>query len=178
MANYIFKIYNLEKYKSLVKKISKTSHAVILQSKDDILVDAIAKLVVMQNECMEKDKPCFICSNCQKILDGNALDISYCNKLIDCLSGGEKQRVDLILQLAIRDLLTSYFNFNSNILVLDEITDFLDAKACGAIMNLLSTVLKNVESVFIISHHSDELAIPIDTEIKVIKNSDGISEIS
>lgn len=111
-------------------------------------------------------------------LDGNALDISYCNKLIDCLSGGEKQRVDLILQLAIRDLLTSYFNFNSNILVLDEITDFLDAKACGAIMNLLSTVLKNVESVFIISHHSDELAIPIDTEIKVIKNSDGISEIS
>ena len=111
-------------------------------------------------------------------LDGNALDISYCDKLIDCLSGGEKQRVDLILQLAIRDLLTSYFNFNSNILVLDEITDFLDAKACGAIMNLLSTVLKNVESVFIISHHSDELAIPIDTEIKVIKNSDGISEIS
>ena len=80
MANYIFKIYNLEKYKSLVKKISKTSHAVILQSKDDILVDAIAKLVVMQNECMEQDKPCFICSNCQKILDGNALDVEQFGK--------------------------------------------------------------------------------------------------
>ena len=110
-------------------------------------------------------------------LDGNALDISYCNKLIDCLSGGEKQRVDLILQLAIRDLLSNYFNFNSNILVLDEVTDFLDKKACEAIMNLLSSAVKDVESVFIISHHTDELSIPVDTEIKVVKNADGISEI-
>lgn len=110
-------------------------------------------------------------------LDGNALDISYCDKLIDCLSGGEKQRVDLILQLAIRDLLQTYLGFSSSILVLDEITDFLDAQACGAIMRLLSTVLNNVESVFIISHHSESLEIPIDTEIKIVKNADGISEI-
>lgn len=75
MANYIFKIFNIEKYKTLINKISKTSHAVILQSKDYLLIDAIAKLVVMKNECLEKDKPCFICPNCQKILDGNALDV-------------------------------------------------------------------------------------------------------
>ena len=110
-------------------------------------------------------------------LDGNALDISYCNKLVDCLSGGEKQRVDLILQLAIRDLLSNYFNFNSNILVLDEITDYLDKKACEAIMNLLSTAVKDVESVFIISHHADELGLAIDTELKVVKNENGISEV-
>ena len=110
-------------------------------------------------------------------LDGNALDISYCNKLIDNLSGGEKMRVDLILQLAIRDLLCNYFNFSSNIIVLDEITDFLVSKSCDAVMNFLSTTLKDIESVFIISHHADELNLPVDSEIKVIKNIDGISEV-
>ena len=108
-------------------------------------------------------------------LDDNALDISYCGKLIDCLSGGEKQRVDLILQLALRDLLCKYFNFSSNILVLDEITDFLDKKACDAVITLLSSALQDVESVFIISHHIDELNIPVDSELKVIKDENGIS---
>lgn len=110
-------------------------------------------------------------------LNGNALDITYCNKVFDGLSGGEKQRVDLILQLAIRDLLTSYLSLSSNILVLDEITDFLDKKSCQAVMHLLEKELKTVESVFIISHHSDELDIPVDSEIKVIKNTLGISEL-
>ena len=40
-------------------------------------------------------------------LDGNALDISYCGKMFDNLSGGEKQRVDLILQFAIRYQITA-----------------------------------------------------------------------
>jgi DNA repair exonuclease SbcCD ATPase subunit len=110
-------------------------------------------------------------------LNGNALDITYCNKVFDGLSGGEKQRVDLILQLAIRDLLTSYLDLSSNILVLDEITDFLDKKSCQAVMQLLEKELKTVESVFIISHHSDELGIPVDSEVKVIKNTAGISEL-
>lgn len=110
-------------------------------------------------------------------LNGNALDITYCNKVFDGLSGGEKQRVDLILQLAIRDLLTSYLSLSSNILVLDEITDFLDKKSCQAVMHLLEKELKTVESVFIISHHSEELDIPVDSEVKVIKNTVGISEL-
>ncbi len=110
-------------------------------------------------------------------LNGNALDITYCGKVFDGLSGGEKQRVDLILQLAIRDLLTSHLGLNANILVLDEITDFLDKKSCQAVMRLLEKELNTVESVFIISHHAEELEIPIDSEIRVIKNTLGISEI-
>ena len=110
-------------------------------------------------------------------INGNALDITYCNKSFDGLSGGEKQRVDLILQLAIRDLLNSYLNLNANILVLDEITDFLDKKSCQAVMQLLEKELNTVESVFIISHMSSTLEIPIDSEIHVIKNENGISEI-
>lgn len=110
-------------------------------------------------------------------LNGNALDITYCGKLFDGLSGGEKQRVDLIIQLAIRDLLTNYLNISANILVLDEITDFLDKKSCKAVMQLLEKELHTVESVFIISHHAEELEIPVDSEIKIIKNENGISEV-
>lgn len=110
-------------------------------------------------------------------LDGNALDISYHGKMIDNLSGGELTRVDLILQLAIRNTLMTYLGFDSNIIVLDEITDFLDKKSCAAVLDLLNKELNTIESVFIISHHADELELPIDSEVKVIKNSEGISSI-
>lgn len=110
-------------------------------------------------------------------LDGNNLDISYDGRMMDNLSGGEKTRVDLILQLTIRNLLQNYLGFNSSILVLDEVTDFLDKQSCSAVMKLLEKELTTIESVFIISHHTDELELPIDSEIKVIKNSQGISEI-
>jgi DNA repair exonuclease SbcCD ATPase subunit len=110
-------------------------------------------------------------------LDGNALDISYCGKMFDNLSGGEKQRVDLILQFAIRNMLNAYLNTSSNILVLDEITDFLDKQSCKAIMNLIEKELTTIESVFVVSHHATELELPVDSEIKVVKNENGISEI-
>jgi DNA repair exonuclease SbcCD ATPase subunit len=110
-------------------------------------------------------------------LNGNALDIMYCGKVFDLLSGGEKQRVDLILQLAIRDMLITYLDLNANILVLDEITDFLDKKSCKAVMSLLESALQTVESVFIISHHDETLEIAADSSLKVIKNTHGISEL-
>ena len=110
-------------------------------------------------------------------INGNALDITYCGKAFDSLSGGEKQRVDLILQLAIRDLLNSYLSLSANILVLNEITDFLDKKSCQAVMQLLEKELNTVESVFIISHHADELELPVDSHIHVVKNENGISEL-
>ena len=110
-------------------------------------------------------------------LDGNALDISYCGKMFDNLSGGEKQRVDLILQFAIRKMLTAYLNTSSNMLVLDEITDFLDKQSCNAIMKLIEKELATIESVFVVSHHAAELELPVDSELKINKTEDGISEI-
>lgn len=111
-------------------------------------------------------------------IDGNNLDITYCDKVFDGLSGGEKQRVDLILQLVIRDLLQNYLGFHSNILVLDEITDFLDAQSCGSVMTLLERELINIESVFVISHHASELGLPIDSEMRIIKDENGISALA
>lgn len=111
-------------------------------------------------------------------LDKNDLDISYCGKLFDSLSGGEKQRCDLILQFAIRDLLQNYLGYSSNILVLDEIFDGLDRKSTDKVIELVSTKLRDVESIFIISHHSDELELPADSEIRIVKNEEGISEVT
>ena len=111
-------------------------------------------------------------------LDGNDVDISYCGKDYENLSGGEKQRVDLIIQFAIRDMLCSQLGFNSNILVLDEITDNLDSVSCDKVLSFITKELNSIESVFIISHHSDELAIPADSEITVVKNAEGVSEVA
>jgi ABC-type transport system involved in cytochrome bd biosynthesis fused ATPase/permease subunit len=74
-------------------------------------------------------------------------------------------------------MLNVYLNSNANILVLDEITDFLDKKSCAAIMKLIEKELTTIESVFIVSHHAESLELPLDSEIKVVKDVDGISQI-
>lgn len=110
-------------------------------------------------------------------LNGNNIDISYCGKLFENLSGGEKQKVDLIIQFAIREMMSKHLNFSSNILVLDEITDNLDALGCSNVLNLISSKLNDIESIFIISHHASELQIPSDTELHIVKGNDSISYI-
>ena len=119
----------------------------------------------------------FGCDELEFKLDGNNIDIIYCNKMFESLSGGEKQKVDLIIQFAIRDMMSQYLDFSSNILILDEITDNLDAVGCNNVLNLISTKLNDIESIFIISHHADELAIPSDSEMVIIKDKNGISRV-
>ena len=111
-------------------------------------------------------------------LDGNNILISYDNKEYELLSGGEKQKVDVIIQLSIRDMLCKYLGFSSNIIVLDEITDSLYSKGCQNIFNLISSELGDVESIYIISHHTDELNIPCDDTITIIKDNNKISRIA
>ena len=109
-------------------------------------------------------------------IDGNNIVISYDGKDYESLSGGEKQKADVIIQLSIRDMLCNYLNFSSNILVLDEITDSLDIVGSQNVLNLISSVLSDVESIYIISHHTD-FSIPWDEEITIIKGNDKISRI-
>lgn len=110
-------------------------------------------------------------------LDKNNIVITYDNKDYEVLSGGEKQKIDVIIQLSIRDMLCKYLNFSSNILVLDEITDALDVVGSQQMFNLISTKLNDVEAVYIISHHTD-FEIPCDDEITIVKGDDKISRIT
>lgn len=119
----------------------------------------------------------FGCDDIGFALAGNDIDISFCGKDYENLSGGEKQRVDLIVQFAIRSFMCQYAQFSSNVLVLDEITDALDAESCEKVIGFITDELSDIESVFIISHHADELSIPVDSEIVVEKSAEGISSI-
>ena len=110
-------------------------------------------------------------------LDGNNLSIYYDNKEYEALSGGERQKVDLIIQFAIRDMLCRHTSFSSNIIVLDEIFDNLDDIGCQKILDLITTRLYDIDSVFIITHHGNELNIPYDTVIKIQKDNDGVTKV-
>ena len=111
------------------------------------------------------------------VLDGNNISISYDGKEYENLSGGEKQRIDLIVQFSIRDMLCQFMNFSSNIIALDEIFDALDITSCQNVINMLSKKLNDIESIFIISHHL-ELDIPYDKIINVVKDTRGVSYIN
>ena len=108
-------------------------------------------------------------------LNGNNIDISYMNKAYENLSGGEKQKIDLIIQFSIRDMLLSQLNFTCNLLVLDEVFDGLDTIGCNRVIDMISN-LSDVKNVFIVTHRKD-LSIPCDKEVIVVKSSEGISEI-
>lgn len=109
------------------------------------------------------------------LLEGNNISIVYINKEYEMLSGGEKQKLDLIIQFALRDMLCKYLNFSCNILVLDEIFDNLDSTGCDSIISLILHSLKDIENVFIISHHAEELNIPSDITLTIEKNKEGNS---
>ena len=110
-------------------------------------------------------------------LDGNDIDISFCGKPYENLSGGERTRVDIIVQFAIRNMIETFCDFSCNILVLDEVTDYLDQVSCGKVIDFIAQEALNVDSTFIISHHSDELGIPYDDQMTIVKDADGISSL-
>jgi len=74
-------------------------------------------------------------------------------------------------------MLCKFLNFDCNLLVVDEVFDNLDAVGCERVMSLISS-LNNISSIFVITHHGDELLIPYDEELIVTKNEQGISEVS
>lgn len=110
-------------------------------------------------------------------LSGNNIELTYDGRDISLLSGGERQKVDLVTQLAIRDMLCNCMNFSSNMIVIDEGFDALDALGCQKILDMFANKLKDVESIFIVSHHTDSLEIPCDKELIIVKDNNGISSI-
>ena len=59
---------------------------------------------------------------------------------------------------------------------MDEIFDNLDGKGCEDVLSLITKELKDIDSVFIISHRPD-LEIPYDSLVTVEKGEDGISRV-
>lgn len=110
------------------------------------------------------------------VLEGNNIVIKYDNKELESLSGGEKQKIDIIIQFALRDMLCQYLNFSSNLLVLDEIADNIDSYGAEQLFNMISKRLVDVQDIFIISHHVD-FCLPCDRQITIIKDANKISRL-
>ena len=110
------------------------------------------------------------------IQSGNAINVIFNGKDYECLSGGERQKIDIIIQLALRDMMCTFMNFSSNILVLDEITDFMDNQGSNKLINTISSLIQDVSSIFFVTHHT-ELNLPYDKIITVIKDKTGISKL-
>lgn len=110
-------------------------------------------------------------------LDGNNISITYADKEYEMLSGGERQKLDLIVQFSIRDMLCKFLGFSCNMIVLDEIFDNLDSLGCEKVINMMSEKLTELNSIYIITHHSDELDIPADNYITIVKDRKGVSHL-
>ena len=70
-------------------------------------------------------------------------------------SSGEKKRVDIAINLALQDLVSSRANKKINMIFLDEALDALDNCGVDDVLNLLSEVAKDKSSVFVISHNEN-----------------------
>ena len=131
----------------------------------------------LNNKIKQYSQIVFGNDNLSFLIEDNYIGLKYDNKLYDNLSGGEKQKADIMLQLAIRELLSNQLGIRSNILCIDECFDNLDSIGCRKILELITNI-NDIESIFIITHHKETLEITYDTEIVVKKNENGISTIS
>lgn len=110
-------------------------------------------------------------------IEGNNINIYLGNRRFEDLSGGEGRRVDIILQLIQRDLARNESGFSSNILILDEILDNLDSTGADAVIRLLESRSPGIDTMAIVSHKQD-ITIPSDRIISVVKDKNQISHIS
>lgn len=108
--------------------------------------------------------------------NGNNIDIYLGDRELVSLSGGETRRVDLILQLAQRSLCEYYSGFSCNLLVLDEILDYLDTSGVDSVLSMMQSKTSDVDTIMVVTHRSD-LSLANDDEIIVVKDNKQVSSI-
>ena len=169
-------VYNNEAKDTIDERLSAVNKFILMTNRDfrGYLLKNVIKFI--DGKAKEYCQDVFGTRELDFVLDGNNIDVKYCGKYMESLSGGEKQKIDLIIQFAIRDMLCQFLDFRSNIIALDEIFDALDSISCDKVVDLISRKLSDIDSVFIITHHK-ELGIPADNTITVVKDSNGVSSV-
>lgn len=105
--------------------------------------------------------------------EGNTIGIQFDGKEYESLSGGEKQKLDVLIQISLRDLIIQTSGIEANLVVFDEIFDALDQAGCEA---LLSVIMDLGLTVYSITHRK-ELNIPYDKRYIVVKEPNGIAHL-
>ena len=90
------------------------------------------------------------------LLNNAAIDIKIqadgVVKSISSLSGGEKKRVDISIQLALYDLIQTVSQSKFNLLCLDEIESQLDPIGCEQLIEIIEDKSENIETVWWITN--------------------------
>ena len=107
--------------------------------------------------------------------DDTKLDIKLGNATYESLSGGEKTRVNIALLLAQKSLASMIGNISCNIIILDEILGYCDSQAESNVIDLITSELDSLESIYMISHK--EIPIGYDSELVIIKDKNGLSKV-
>lgn len=107
---------------------------------------------------------------------GNDINIWLSEKEFSSLSGGEKQKTNLAVQFALRDLARNQRGWSCNLIELDEVFDGLDDLGIEIMVKFIETELQDINSMFIITHMKD-LKIDYDGIIEVTKGKDKISVV-
>lgn len=110
------------------------------------------------------------------VQDDTKLNIRLGDSTYESLSGGEKTRVNIALLLAQKSLASAIGNISCNIIILDEVLGYCDSQAEENVINLITSELEDLESIYMISHK--EIPIGYDTEIIVTKNKQGLSTVA
>ena len=106
--------------------------------------------------------------------EGNWIVIEFDGKEYEALSGGEQQKLNVLIQLSLRDLIIEMTGLRGSFLAVDEVFDGLDITGCEKMVELF----QNIDtSIFIISHHAESLNIPYDYKITVVKAEDGVASL-
>lgn len=107
--------------------------------------------------------------------EGSSLDIFLGNRKIENCSGGERRRVDIVIQLAIRDLVMTETGFSSNLLIIDEVFDHLDSLGMSTVLDLITSQKQVIDSIFLITHKSDA-DIDYD-QMMIVRKENNISRV-
>lgn len=145
----------------------------LLSSKGELRPYLLNKDIQFLNHCMQKYIHQFFNNTDVELkLEGSAINIfvdsNGIKKSISRLSGGEKKRVDLAIQLGLYDLIQSTSQIGFNLMCLDEIESQLDEIGIDQIINIIEDKSEEIESVLWISNNSTVKG-SIPNKIKCIK---------
>lgn len=131
----------------------------LLGSKGELRPYLLNKDIIYLNKCMQKYITRFFENTTVELkLNGASIDIlinsNGIDKAVSSLSGGEKKRLDLSIQLGLYDLVQSCSQLSFNLIWLDEIEQYLDDLGVNQLIEIIEDKSHEIESVYWISNNS------------------------
>ncbi len=130
----------------------------LLSSKGELRPYLLKSDIMYLNQCMQKYIHLFFMNTEASLsLEGANIEISIesnnITKKISSLSGGEKKRLNIAIQLALYDLIKMTSQVSFNLLWLDEIESELDQAGVNQLIDIIEDKSDDIESVLWITNN-------------------------